>query len=385
MYTDDPRCKLGAVQTQKSGAVVRFPSMVGPEGLEFGAHLLLERAQQFAARLFLPSKVDGGGGSKSPRFAHQTVCFAADCVGSIQCYSFRTRSPKPVIKNAAMIKVTKTFRIGNDLEVNRLGFGAMRLTGAGIWGEPKDPDEARQVLKRAVELGVDFIDTADSYGPDVSERLIGETLSPFPKGLVVATKGGLTRQGPDRWSPDGRPDYLATEVEKSLRLLKTDVIDLWQLHRIDPKVSVEQSLEPIVKLKQQGKIRHIGLSEVKPRDIERARKVVEIVSVQNLYNVGDRQHEDVLEYCERHNIAFIPWFPVAAGKLARPGGKLDEVAKRHGATVAQLSIAWLLHRSPVMLPIPGTSSVVHLQENMKAAHIELSEAEMKEIEKAAKS
>jgi aryl-alcohol dehydrogenase-like predicted oxidoreductase len=281
-----------------------------------------------------------------------------------------------------MITMSKTFTIGNDLTVNRLGFGAMRLTGKGIWGEPKDPAEARRVLKRAVELGVNFIDTADSYGPDVSERLIGEALSPFPKGLVVATKGGFTRQGPDRWSPDGRPDYLAKEVEKSLRLLKTDVIDLWQLHRIDPKVPVEQSLEPIVKLKQQGKIRHIGLSEVKPKDIDRARKVVEIVSVQNLYNVGDRQHEDVLEYCERHNIAFIPWFPVAAGKLAVPGGKLDEVAKRHGATVAQLSIAWLLHRSAVMLPIPGTSSVAHLEENMKAADLALSEAEMKEIEKA---
>lgn len=282
-----------------------------------------------------------------------------------------------------MITMSKTFTIGNDLEVNRLGFGSMRLTGTGIWGEPKDPEEARRVLKRAFELGVNFIDTADSYGPDVSERLIGETLSPFPKGLVVATKAGLTRQGPDRWSPNGRPDYLAKEVEKSLRLLKTDVIDLWQLHRIDPRVPVEQSLEPIVKLKQQGKIRHIGLSEVKPKDIERARKVVEIVSVQNLYNVGDRQHEDVLEYCERHNIAFIPWFPVAAGKLAQPGGKLDEIAKRHRSTVAQLSIAWLLHRSPVMLPIPGTSSVAHLEENMKAAHLALSEAEMREIEKAA--
>jgi pyridoxine 4-dehydrogenase len=282
-----------------------------------------------------------------------------------------------------MITMSKAFTIGNDLTVNRLGFGAMRLTGTGIWGEPKDPEEARNVLKRAVELGVNFIDTADSYGPDVSERLIGETLSPFPKGLVVATKGGLTRQGPDLWSPDGRPDYLAKEVEKSLRLLKTDVIDLWQLHRIDPKVPLEQSLEPIVKLKQQGKIRHIGLSEVKPTDIDRARKVVEIVSVQNLYNVGDRQHEDVLEYCERHNIAFIPWFPVAAGQLARPGGKLDKIAKRHGATVAQLSIAWLLHRSAVMLPIPGTSSVAHLEENMKAADLALSDAEMKEIEKAA--
>jgi pyridoxine 4-dehydrogenase len=281
-----------------------------------------------------------------------------------------------------VIEMSKMFRIGNDLEINRLGFGAMRLTGEGIWGEPKDPEEARHVLRRAIELGVDFIDTADSYGPDVSERLIGETLSPFPRGLVVATKGGLTRQGPDRWRADGRPDYLAKEVEKSLRLLKTDVIDLWQLHRIDPKIPVEQSLEPIVKLKQQGKIRHIGLSEVKSDQIDRARKVAEIVSVQNLYNVGDRQHEDVLKYCEHHNIAFIPWFPVAAGKLARPGGKLDEIAKRHGATVAQLSVAWLLHRSPVMIPIPGTSSVAHLEENMKAAELLLSETDMKEIEEA---
>jgi pyridoxine 4-dehydrogenase len=273
----------------------------------------------------------------------------------------------------------KTFTIGGDLEVNRLGFGAMRLTGKGIWGEPKDPEEAKRVLKRTVELGINFIDTANSYGPDVSERLIGEALSPFPKGFIVATKAGLTRQGPDRWSPNGNPDYLAKEVEKSLRLLKTDVIDLWQLHRIDPKIPVEQSLAPIVKLKQQGKIRHVGLSEVKPKEIDRARKVIEIVSVQNLYNLGDRQHEDVLQYCERHHLAFIPWFPVAAGKLAQPGGKLDKLAKRHGATVAQLSIAWLLHRSPVMLPIPGTSSVAHLEENQKAADIALSESEMNEI------
>jgi pyridoxine 4-dehydrogenase len=277
----------------------------------------------------------------------------------------------------------KTFRIGSDLEVDRLGFGAMRLTGKGIWDEPKDTDEAKRVLKRAVDLGVNFIDTADSYGPDISERLIGEALSPFPKGLVVATKGGLTRQGPDQWLPVGRPEYLAQQVEMSLRFLKTTVIDLWQLHRIDPKVPVEESLGAIAKLQQQGKIRHIGLSEVKPAEIDRARQVVDIVSVQNRYNVGDREHEDVLEYCEEHGLAFIPWYPVAAGKLAQPGGKLDTIAKRHGATVAQLSIAWLLYRSPVMLPIPGTSSVAHLEENLKAATISLSDAELKEIEKAA--
>jgi pyridoxine 4-dehydrogenase len=278
----------------------------------------------------------------------------------------------------------QTFKIGGELEVNRLGYGAMRLTGKGIWGEPNDREEAKRVLRRAVQLGVNFVDTADAYGPDVNERLIGEALAPFPKGLVVATKGGLTRQGPDQWRPLGKADYLAQQVENSLRFLKTDLIDLWQLHRIDPKVPVEESLAPIAKLQKAGKIRYVGLSEVKPKEIDQARKVLEIVSIQNLYNVSDRQHEDVLEYCEKHGIAFIPWFPVAAGKLARPGGKLDKVAKRHGATVSQLSLAWLLHRSPVMLPIPGTSSVAHLEENMKAADISLSDADMKEIETAAK-
>jgi len=281
-----------------------------------------------------------------------------------------------------MTQLKNTFLLGGDLAVNRLGFGAMRITGKGIWGEPADPAEAKRVLRRAVELGINFIDTADSYGPEVSERLIGEALSPFPKGLVVATKGGLTRQGPDRWLPVGRPEYLTQQVEMSLRHLKTGIIDLWQLHRIDAKVPVEESLGAIAKLQKQGKVRHIGLSEVKPAEIDQARKVVEIASVQNLYNVGDRKHEDVVRYCEGHNIAFIPWFPVAAGKLAQPGGKLDEVAKRHGTTVSQLSLAWLLHRSPVMLPIPGTSSVAHLEENLKAADIKLSADEMSEIETA---
>lgn len=283
-----------------------------------------------------------------------------------------------------MSTLRKTFKIGGDLEVNRLGYEAMRLTGKGVWGEPKDGDEARRVLKRAVQLGVNFIDTADSYGPAVSERLIGEALAPFPKGLVVATKAGLTRQGPDQWAPVGRPEYLTQQVEMSLRFLKTDVIALWQLHHIDAEVPVEESLGVNAKLQSAGKIRHVGLSEVKPKEIERARKVIEIVSVQNLYNVGDRQHEDVLQYCEKHGLAFIPWFPVAAGKLARPGGKLDQVAKRHGATVSQLSLAWLLHHSPVILPIPGTSSVAHLEENMKAAEISLSADDMKAIEDATK-
>jgi aryl-alcohol dehydrogenase-like predicted oxidoreductase len=260
----------------------------------------------------------------------------------------------------------------------------MRITGAGIWGEPKDPETAKQVLRRAVELDVNFIDTADAYGPDVSEQLIGQALAPYKSGVVIATKGGLTRQGPNVWTPLGRPEYLQQQVEMSLRYLKLERIDLWQLHRIDPKVPVEESLGIIQKLQTEGKIRHVGLSEVKPAEIEQARKVVDIVSVQNLYNIGDRQHEDTLEYCEKNNIAFIPWFPVAAGKLAQPGGKLDQAAKKHDATVSQLSLAWLLHRSKVMLPIPGTSSVAHLEENIGAGNVHLSDAEWKEIEESAK-
>jgi pyridoxine 4-dehydrogenase len=277
-----------------------------------------------------------------------------------------------------------TFKIGGDMEVRRLGYGAMRLTGKGIWGEPKDREEAKRVVRAAVEHGVNLIDTADSYGPAVSEPIIGEALGSSHKGVIVATKAGLTRQGPDIWQPVARPEYLVQQIEMSLRYLKTDTIDLWQLHRIDPKVPVEESLEPIARLQKEGKIRHVGLSEVKPQEIDRARKVIKIVSVQNQYNVSDRQHEDVLEYCEKHGLAFIPWFPVASGKLAQPGGALDEIAKRRGATVAQISLAWLLHRSPVMLPIPGTSSVKHLEENLKAADISLSDEEMKEIEAAAK-
>jgi aryl-alcohol dehydrogenase-like predicted oxidoreductase len=286
--------------------------------------------------------------------------------------------------NVANASASGTFSIGGDMPVHRLGYGAMRITGKGIWGEPKDIEGAKKVLRRAVELGVNFIDTADSYGPEVSERLIGEALSPYAKGVVIATRAGLTRQGPDQWLPVARPEYLQQEVEMSLGRLKTERIDLWQLHRIDPQVPVEDSLGVIKKLQEQGKIRHVGLSEVKPHEIDQARKVIEIVSVQNQYNISDRRHEDVLEYCEKNNLAFIPWFPVAAGKLAGPGGVLDAAARRHNATVSQLSLAWLLHRSPVMLPIPGTSSVEHLEENVGAANVKLSDAEWKEIEDAAK-
>src|SRR5947209_2844758 len=278
-----------------------------------------------------------------------------------------------------------TFKLGGDLTVNRLGFGAMRITGERIWGWPPDRQNALKVLRRAVELGVNLIDTADAYGPDTSELLISEALYPYPKGLVIATKGGNTRPGPGQWVPDGRPEYLKGCVDKSLRRLKLDRIDLYQLHRIDPKVPVEDSLGALRHLQQQGKIRYIGLSEVNPAEIDRAQKTAPIVSVQNRYNVGDRVHEPTLNHCERHNLAFIPWFPVAAGKLAQPGGPLDKLAYQHGVTVAQLSLAWLLHRSPVMVPIPGTSSVQHLEENIAAAGLRLSDAEWGAIEGAAKA
>jgi aryl-alcohol dehydrogenase-like predicted oxidoreductase len=278
-----------------------------------------------------------------------------------------------------------TFTIGGDLTVNRLGFGAMRITGEGIWGEPRDAEEARAVLRRAVELGVNLIDTADSYGPEVSERLIAEALYPYPQGLVIATKGGLTRQGPNKWAPVGRPEYLRQCVELSLRRLRLDRIDLYQLHRLDPKVPAEESLGALKDLQAAGKIRHIGLSEVSVTEIEKAARTVDVVTVQNQYNIGDRRHEEVVEHCKQNKLGFIPWFPVAAGNLARPGGSLAEAAKRHGATVAQLALAWLLHRSPVILPIPGTSSVSHLEENIAAAGVRLSEQEWEALESSAKS
>jgi pyridoxine 4-dehydrogenase len=275
-----------------------------------------------------------------------------------------------------------TFTIGGDLTLHRLGFGAMRITGSGIWGEPRDPAEARKVLRRALELGINFIDTADSYGPEVSERLISESLHPYPKDLVIATKGGLTRQGPNKWAPVGRPEYLTQCVEMSLRRLRLEQIDLYQLHRIDPKVPAEESLGALADLQKAGKIRHIGLSEVSPAEIERARKTAKIVSVQNRYNIADREHESTLTYCEEHQLGFIPWFPVAAGKIFAPGGALETFSKRHTLSIAQLSLAWLLHRSQVMLPIPGTSSVQHLEENVSAADVKLSDQEWKEIEQA---
>jgi aryl-alcohol dehydrogenase-like predicted oxidoreductase len=279
------------------------------------------------------------------------------------------------------VAASGTFALGGDLPVHRLGYGAMRITGPGIWGQPADPEQAKAVLRRAVELGVDLIDTADSYGPYVSEDLIREALHPYD-GVLIATKGGLTRHGPDQWEQVGRPEYLRQCVEMSLRRLGVEQIGLWQLHRIDAQVPLEDSLGAVKELQDAGKIRHIGLSEVSVAEIEQARKVVDVVSVQNLYNLGNRQSEQVLQHCEREGIGFIPWFPVAAGELARPGGVLDEIAKEHSATHAQLALAWLLRRSPVMLPIPGTGSVEHLEENCAAAGVELTGEEYDRLTRA---
>ncbi len=277
------------------------------------------------------------------------------------------------------------FVIDGDLPVWRLGFGAMRITGKGVWGEPQDHDEAIRVLRRAVELGVNFIDTADSYGPEVSERLIGEALHPYPAGLVIATKAGFDRSGPDKWTMNGKPEHLRKACEGSLRRLKLERIDLYQLHRIDPAYPAEDQLGTLKDLQSQGKIKHIGLSEVSVAQIKHARTIVPIVSVQNRYSLADRAAEDVLEYCERESIGFIPWFPLGAGELAAPGGKLERTAAELKITTSQLALAWLLWRSPVMLPIPGTSRVSHLEENVATASVKVEDQKMRELGKLAKS
>jgi aryl-alcohol dehydrogenase-like predicted oxidoreductase len=278
-----------------------------------------------------------------------------------------------------------SFLLGGDLSVRRLGYGAMRLTGKGVWGWPTDRENARKVLRRAVELGVNLIDTADAYGPEVSELLIAEALHPYPKGLVIATKGGLTRPGPGQWEPNGKPKYLTQCVENSLRRLKLERIDLYQLHRIDPKVPVEDSLGALKKMQAAGKIRHVGLSEVTPAEIEQARKVLPIVSVQNEYNIEDRKSDASLAFCEKENLAFIPWFPLggSGSSLLKPGNPLEAEAKGHDCSVAQIALAWLLHRSPVMLPIPGTSSLKHLEENVAATRLRLTPAAWKTVEELA--
>jgi aryl-alcohol dehydrogenase-like predicted oxidoreductase len=273
-----------------------------------------------------------------------------------------------------------TFKLGGDLPVHRLGFGAMRLTGEGIWGQPKDRAEAKRTLEKLSALHINFIDTADSYGPFVSEDLIAETLHPYKPGLVIATKGGIVRHGPNIWAFVGRPEYLRQCVLMSLRRLKQDRIDLWQLHRIDPKVPRKEQFDVIAEMQKEGLIRHVGLSEVSVEEIEAASKHFKVVSVQNLYNLANRQSEEVLTHCERNHIGFIPWYPLAAGDLTKPGGPLDTLAKKLSATPSQIALAWLLKRSPVMLPIPGTSKVDHLEANTHAANLVLSDADFRELD-----
>lgn len=275
-------------------------------------------------------------------------------------------------------KLSGQFSIGGDLAVHRLGFGAMRITGDGIWGEPADPAEALRTLKRLPELGIDFIDTADSYGPEVSERLIREALHPY-KTIAIATKGGLVRPGPSQWVPVGRPEYLRQQVILSLRRLGVERIDLWQLHRIDPKVPQDEQFEAIRAMQAEGLIRHVGLSQVNVAEVKAAQKVFKVATVQNLYNLADRSSEDVLDYCQAQGIGFIPWYPLASGSLARPGSVLDGIAKRHGSSPSQIALAWLLKRSSIMLPIPGTGKVKHLEENVADAAIKLGDEEFDEL------
>ncbi len=288
----------------------------------------------------------------------------------------------PATPSSTSAHASGTFVIGGKT-VHRLGFGAMRLTGKGIWGEPADRAECVRVVRRAVELGVDFIDTADSYGPYVSEEIIREALQPYPEQVLIATKAGLVRVGPDQWRPVGRPEYLRQEAEMSLRRLGVERIELFQLHRIDPAVPAADQIGELLALQNEGKIGAIGLSEVSVAEIKAAREIAEIATVQNLYNLTNRQSEDVLDYCAAEGIGFIPWFPIASGKLAQPGGPVDHIVQQTGATPSQVALAWLLHRSPVMLPIPGTSTVAHLEENVGAAGVELSEAQVAELTAAA--
>ncbi len=269
-----------------------------------------------------------------------------------------------------------TFRIGGELPVHRLGYGAMQITGPGVWGPPRDRAEALRVLRRCVDLGVTLVDTADSYGPHVSEELVAEALHPYPDGLVVATKGGFERPGPNRWVANGRPDYLRAQCEGSLRRLRVERIDLWQLHRVDAKVPADEQFGVMAELLREGKVRHVGLSEVTVAQVEAARRVVPVATVQNRYNLAERDADPVLDHCAALGIGFIPWFPLLTGRLAEPGGALADAAARHGATPAQVALAWLLARSPAMLPIPGTSRVAHLEENVAAAALRLDAAEV---------
>ena len=316
-----------------------------------------------------------GDGVTRRRFLGTTLAGgAALFAGGSRAIFAAASSPAPTAA------VNLVWKLGGDLPVNRLGFGAMRITGEGIWGWPPDRGNALKVLRRTVELGVNLIDTADAYGPEVSELLIAEALHPYPPGLVIATKGGNTRPGPGQWVPNGQPEYLKQCVDKSLKRLRLERIDLYQLHRIDPKVPEEDSLGALKEMQDAGKIRHVGLSEVAPEEIERARKILPIVSAQNRYNIEDRKWEKTLLYCEKERLGFMPWSPIGGNRGLKTGDALATVAKAHGASAVQIALAWLLQRSPVMLPIPGTSSVAHLEENVAAAKLKLTPAEWKQID-----
>jgi aryl-alcohol dehydrogenase-like predicted oxidoreductase len=308
------------------------------------------------------------------KFLGTTLAGGATLIAGGSNMIFAANSPAVMEADANSL-----FRLGGDLSVNRLGFGAMRITGEGIWGWPPDRDNALKVVRRAIDLGVDLIDTADAYGPETSELLIAQALRPYPKDLVIATKGGLTRPGPGQWVPNGRPEYLTRCVENSLKRLQLERIDLYQLHRIDPKVPMEESLGALKKMQEAGKIRHIGLSEVSAEEIDRARKVLPIVSVQNQYNIGNRKWEKTLTYCEKEGLGFMPWSPIG-GNRGLKDNALEAAARDYHASVVQLALAWLLHRSPAMLPIPGTSSVAHLEENMAAAKLKLTAEDWKRVD-----
>jgi pyridoxine 4-dehydrogenase len=353
----------------------RWPNV----SVEVSSNLVGER---FRSELTFRAMNDEVFNANSERVGHESVSrrvfLRATLVGGASLLAGRAATLFP----AASASDDSSFSIGGDLPVNRLGFGAMRLTGEGIWGWPPDRGNALKVLRRAVELGANLIDTADAYGPETDELLIAEALHPYPKGLVIATKGGQTRPGPDQWIQNGRPEYLKQCVDKSLKRLKLERIELYQLHRVDSKVPMEDSLGALKEMQSAGKIRHIGLSEVSPEQVQRARKIVPIVTVQNRYNITDRKWDNTLSYCEKEQIGFMPWAPVG-GTRGMSSAALEKIAKDHGITIYQLGLAWLLHRSPVVLPIPGTSSVAHLEENMAARKIQLTAEEWKTIDAVA--
>jgi pyridoxine 4-dehydrogenase len=322
-----------------------------------------------------PSDLNDNAGVTRREFLGRTLVTGAALIAGVSDVVFGADST-----STTKMATNATWKLDGDLAVNRLGLGAMRITGEGIWGWPPDRPNALTILRRAVELGVNLIDTADAYGPETSELLIAEALHPYPEGLVIATKGGLTRPGPGQWVPNGRPEHLKQAVEGSLKRLRLEQIDLYQLHTVDPKVPIEESLGALKQMQDAGKIRHVGLSNVDPDEIARARKIVPIVSVQNRYNIEDRKSENVLVYCEKENLGFLPWFPIGGGGGLKPENPLNVAAKAHAVSVVQIALAWLLERSPVMLPIPGTASLAHLEQNVAAAKLKLTPEEWKAID-----